>query len=213
MTRRLAYLLALLLIFFSPFVTLAESFAALTVTPNGAQSFDISTGVTTLDAGGLVVDKETGLRLEADFVRYEEGAFVEATAATVEGRFGKLTAAKLYVDSVAQTIVASGGLVLEYNDLVLSGDSLKVFLTPDVVVLTGNITSAAPEFTSSELLIHLETKEALLVSPYRYVNGALTLSQTAAQQLLQLTTTDMGYTVSTTISEAVKTALSPYISP
>ena len=195
----------------------AESFAALTVTPYGQQQFDISTGVSTLPEGGQVIDKETNLKLEASFVRYSEGGFIEATGSTVVGKFGTLSAASLYVDVAAQSISASGNLQFLYGTLSLTANTLKIYLTPDVAVLEGNVQSVNPSFSVSKLVINLKTQQALLLSPYVYQNGPLTLQQDSVGELLQLLPERSGetlsYNASSVISEDVLAALSPFLTP
>jgi hypothetical protein len=191
----------------------AESFAALTVVPHGQQQLDISTGITTLPEGGYIVDKETGLILDAAFVRYSEGGFIEATGSSVQGKFGTLTASSLYVDVVAQTITASGTLQLNYSGLSLSADHLLIYLQPDVAVLSGSVKSADPALSTSNMLINLKTQQALLVSPYSYQSGSLTFEQTVAGQLLQLASVDGNYNASTVISEDLQASLAPFLMP
>jgi hypothetical protein len=192
---------------------LAESFAALTVIPTGQQQFDISTGVTTLPEGGRVLDKETGLALEAAFVRYSEGGFIEAAGSTVEGKFGTLTASSIYVDVANQTISASGSLQLNYRLLSLSAERLTIYLQPDIAVLSGNVQSLDPSFSVTKLLINLKTQQALLVSPYVYQNGPLSLQQTSEGQLLQLIPIEGSYNASTVISEDLQASLAPFLLP
>ena len=190
----------------------AQSFAALTVTPLGEQNFDLSTGITTLPEGGEVIDKETGLELSAGFIRYEEGGFIEAESAQVVGEFGALSASTLFVDAKAQRISASGGVELSYNDLALASDALEIYLEPDVVVLEGGVTSETPDFDSERVLIYLKTEQALLVSPYIYVNGPLSLRQAGADKLLQITPQNgTSYSASSTVDEALVGALAPYL--
>jgi hypothetical protein len=195
----------------------AESFAALTVTPFGQQQFDIATGISTLAAGGQIIDKETNLKLEASFVRYLEGGFIEATGSTVMGKFGTLTAESLYVDVAAQSISASGELHFLYSNLNLTANALNIYLTPDVAVLEGNVQSANPNFSVNKLVIYLKTQQALLVSPYVYQNGPLTLQQDAAGELLQLLPEGSGeslsYNASTIISEEILAVLGSFLSP
>ena len=197
-------------------VTLAQSFAALSVTPRGSQNFDLSTNITTLAEGGLVVDKETGLELEADFIRYEEGGFIEAQAAAVLGEFGSLESDKLYVDSLEDVILAEGGVTLLYNELSLTADALTVYLEPDVVILQGNVKSDLPSFESEGLAIYLASEQALLLSPYSYTSGPLRLRQPSAGKQLQLNPRDaaqgaMSYDASSSVTPELLSQLEPYL--
>lgn len=210
------YLLATLCIIALLGVTLAQSFAALSVTPRGAQNFDLSTNVTTLDEGGLVLDKETGLELEADFIRYEEGGFIEARSAAVLGKFGSLQSDELYVDSLEEVITAEGGVTLVYNELSLAADALTIYLEPDVVILQGNVKSDLPSFESEGLAIYLDSEQALLLSPYSYTNGPLNLRQPSAGKQLQLNPRDAAqgatsYDASSSVTPELLSQLEPYL--
>lgn len=214
--QRQLLLVSMLLILCALSVALAQSFASLTVTPRGSQNFDLSTNVTTLDEGGLVVDKETGLELEANFIRYEEGSFIEAEAARVLGKFGSLATRQLFVDSIEDVITAEGNITLNYNDLNLTADALTIYSEQDVVVLEGNVQSDLPSFESERLAIYLDTEQALLLSPYTYTNGSLSLRQTSAGKLLQLSPRSdaadiANYDASTTVTPDLLAQLEPYL--
>ena len=199
-----------------PPLAYADSFAALTVTPRGEQSFDIATGVTTLPQGGEIVDAARGIRVTSDFIRYQDGVYLETAAAQAEGRFGTLQADRLYLDLASNELRAQGSLQLESEGMSLRADELLFDLNDEVVRLSGWVKSSAPAFESAALIMELDSSRALLVAPYRYENGALTLSQGKAGVLLQLTREALPeggfrYTPSTTVHAEVLASLSPYL--
>ena len=167
-------------------VVSAQTFATLTVIPYGNQTFDLATGITTLTEGGEIVQAKTDLVLKAEYVRYLEGAFIEASGSTITGKFGQIQADKLYVDIQADRITSSGDVTLSYNDLFIRTNQLQIFLEPDIAVLEGDVVSEKPEFTAASLVLDLNSEDALLLSPYEYKNTPFTLKQQDAGGFLQL---------------------------
>ena len=211
----LLFLLALLPLALLP-VAYSTEFAALTITPAGAEQVDIATGITTLPDGGEVVDAERELTLQSDFIRFEEGKFIETEGTEVTGKFGTLTADALRIDLEQDTITAEGELTLNNQTLSVTADALTLFLEPNVARLAGNVQSAAPEFETEALLLKLDEPDALLVSPYRFQNGPFTLEQSGQDTLLQLHQekgedgTEV-YNPSTTVSAELLETLEPYL--
>lgn len=195
----------------------AESFAALTINPYGAQRLDIVSGVTTLPDGGEIVVAEHGLTLRADFIRYLEGEFIETTGAEVIGRFGSLQAESLRIDLTQQLITATTTLLATDEGLKLRASHLELHLESEIARLSGEVTSTAPVFYAAELAVMLGEQRALLVSPYRYEDGLFILQQQSAGELLQLTQQNgegepLSFNASTTINEELLALLSPYLS-
>lgn len=194
----------------------AESFAKLSVVAKGEQRFDIATGVTTLPEGGKVTDAERGIYLESSYIEYLEGSYVEAQGAVVEGRFGRFSAERLRLDLKSGELRASGELRFDGNGLTVRADELLLNLDADVLRLSGNVSSSAPSFETQALVLELDDNRALLVAPYRYQEGALTLSQGQAGSLLQLTQETLAdgsqrYSPSTDVQAEVLQALTPYL--
>lgn len=163
----------------------ADDFAALNVTPKGDQTLDLATGVTTLPQGGEVVDTESGLKLTGDFIRYHAGDFIEAKGATVQGKFGDLKAANIYLDAIKQTLQAGGGVSFSAQDFSVKADSLTVYLEPELALAGGQVHGDKPALEASALLVDSSGHRALLASPYRYQDGPLTLqSQTQGHFLM-----------------------------
>ena len=197
-------------------LTFAEPYARLSVVPTGEQVFDLASGVSTLPEGGEIRDAERDLRVLSPYIRYLEGRFVEARDAVATGAFGRLEAATLYFDLATGELLASGGLKLEYEGLVLEAADLALYLEDGVARLAGGVRSSAPAFEAEALLLPLDGGGALLVSPYRYTQPPLALEQPRAGELLQLMAEtgpdgSRRYIPSTTVGDAVLTSLSPYL--
>lgn len=208
---------ALFVIFFALFSSLSlAQFAALTIKPNGPQKMDIATGITTLSQGGEVIDKQRGISLKASFIEYQDGVYIKAQTAQAEGFFGVLNTPELYLDAAQNTIVATGGVTLSQGGLSLTANSLNLYLSQGITVLSGNVNNQAPSFQAAQLVIKIGAGYALLVSPFTYQDGPLNLSKAEAGSLLQLNQTkeadnSFTYSISTTLDEAVNAELSPYI--
>ena len=194
----------------------AQSFAALTVTPTGAEVVDIATGVTTLPDGGKVVDKERGLTLQSAYIEFVEGEYIATKETTLTGKFGSLSAPELTLDLVKNELRAQGEVVFTSPDLEVRADTLTLFLDADVARLSGRVTSRDPSFETEALLLNLDQPGALLVSPYAFRNGPFTLQQTAAGGLLQLRQDALpdgtyAYNPTTEVEAGLLQTLQPYL--
>lgn len=158
-------------------------FAALTIRPNGPEELDLTTGVTTLPQGGTVAYKAEGVTLSGTFIRYLEGQFIEVEEATVQGTFGTLTAPSLRFDVAAQRLEAAQGAHFEGEALRLGADKLSLNLTDDVATLSGNVSSQNPELTSQTALVDTTGSQALLLGPYSFQNGPVSLTGDAGKRL------------------------------
>lgn len=150
-------------------------FAALTVTPAGPQQYDISTGVTTLPGGGTIVDKETGVSLEAKTITYLDGSYIDARNASVSGSFGTLTAGAIHIDVTTGMLTASGNLSLARGALTLSAAKLSYDANRRVADFSGPVTGTSPDFRADRVLLDAVSGNVLLLGEYRYEGGAFTL--------------------------------------
>ena len=161
-------------------------FAALTVTPDGPQSYNITTGVTTLPKGGTVVDQDTGVTLHAGSLRYQEGTSIDAKKADVTGSFGELKAATLHIDIPAGTLVASGQVQLTRGALTLSASKVRYDANREVVDFAGPVKGTSPDFEADRVLLDASSGDVLLVGHYRYSSNLLTLTSPKAGGRLEL---------------------------
>ena len=161
-------------------------FAALTVTPDGPQRYDVTSGVTTLPQGGTVVDQDTGVTLKAASMTYVEGASIDATEASVTGSFGKLTAASIHIDVPAGTLEATGGLHLVRGGLTVQAGTLAYDATREVVDIHGPVEGTSPDFHADRVLLDAKSGDVLLLGHYRFSEGALTLTSPTGGGRLEL---------------------------
>lgn len=167
--------------------TAAAPFAALTVTPRGAQEYDISTGVTTLPDGGSIIDEDTGVSLAAKQITYLDGSYIEARGASVSGAFGRLTAATLHIDVKTGVLTASGDLSLARDALTLKAGKLTYYATRRVADFSGTVTGTSPAFRADRLLLDALSGNVLLLGDYRYAGAAFTLRAPEGGGRLELT--------------------------
>lgn len=194
----------------------AQTFAALTITPAGAEVVDIATGVTTLPDGGKVVDTERGLTLESAYIEFVEGEYITTKETTVTGGFGSLTAPELTLDLAKNELRAQGEVVFTSLNIQVTADDLTLFLDAEVARLSGHVTSRDPVFETDALLLNLNRPGALLVSPYEFQNGPFTLQQTSVGGLLQLRQDALpdgtyAYNPTTEVEAGLLQTLQPYL--
>lgn len=162
-----------------------DAVARLTVIPDGEQAFDLLTGETTLPDGGTIVDTESGLRLNADAIRYLEGVYIEAEAARAETAGGVLRAARLSVDVEALVGVAPDGVRFEREGLAIDAASAELRFGPELARFDAPV-GESPALSATALLLDLRSGDALLIGPYRFQDGPFTLSDDREDAVLQL---------------------------
>jgi hypothetical protein len=150
-------------------------FAALTVTPAGAQSYNLTTGVTTLADGGTVVDGDTGVKLHAATITYVDGVYIDAKGASVVGSFGTLKADVVHIDIKAGVMTASGTLSLKRDALSVTAAAVRYDANDEVVDFKGPVTGTAPDFRADRVLLDALSGDVLLLGNYRFSEGPLVL--------------------------------------
>lgn len=163
-------------------------FAALTISPHGPQTYDITTGVTTLPQGGTVVDQDTGVALQASSLRYQQGKAIDARGAEVNGSFGRMQADRVHIDIAAGTLVASQNVSLVRGSLRLTASEVRYDAKRQVVDFTGPVRGTSTDFSfkADRVLLDATSGDVLLVGHYSYANGALELRSPAKGGRLEL---------------------------
>ncbi len=193
----------------------ADAIARLTVVPHGDQSFDLLTGETTLPDGGVIVDTETGLRLDAGFVRYREGDYIEARDATAETAGGSLSAPALRIDVPTLVATAPEGVRYEREGLELIADAAELRFGSELVRFE-HPTGESLDLEARALLLDIRTGDALLLGPYRFQDGPFVLTDDREDAALQLrpVTTDAGtptYRAANEVDEDLWTRMAPLL--
>lgn len=168
-------------------VSAADPIADLTVRAFGAQHLDLASGFTELLDGGEVVDRSSGVRLVAPWLRYSD-LVLEAREAVVEGAFGRLYAERVAMDLSAGVVAADGGVLLERDGAPrLRAERVDYIAGDGWAVARGDVEGEAPGFTAAAVWADLREGRVLLVAPYRYQDGPFTLRSDVAGTHLQLT--------------------------
>ncbi len=185
-------------------------FAELSVTAHGTQRFDLATGFTELPEGGEVVDRGSGLRLEAAWLRYAEGQLLEATDAHVSGPFGGVFAPRLTLDLAERRLHAAGGVTLTTSAGAVTAQTLRYDADDGWLLARGEVHSDAPELVAQGIWYEAEGGRVVLLPPYRYVDGPVTLRADRFGAPLQLTPERdddlaiIGYDASTTLDDDLR---------
>ena len=191
----------------------ASPFAELTVTAHGSQRLDLATGFTELPDGGTVVDRGSGVRLEAPWLRYREGERLEARDALARGPFGQVSAPQLTLDLAAHELHADGGVVLETNQGVVEADAVRFDARAGWLLASGGVRSERPVLEAAAVWYEADGGRLLVLPPYRYEEGPLTLQADVDGAPLQLTPAFeadgalVGYDASTDLDDDVELRL------
>ena len=176
--------------------------AELTVTAFGRQRFDLASGRTILLDGGEVVDRRSGVRLEAAWVSYADGVDIIARDARLEGDLGRVTAPEVTIDLVRGRLWATGGVVWTREGLEVRGDALRFDVEIGIAGLVGEVVATSPQAAAAEAWVEVLGRRVLLVGPYRYADGPIVLSG-GAGSALQLDAVDtpngLGYDARTDV--------------
>jgi len=190
-----------------------DGFAELEVVAYGAQRFDLATGFTELPDGGEVVERGTGVRLSAPWLRYAEGDRLEARDASVTGAFGVVLAPLLTVDIAARRLYAEGGVTLDWDGGAVVAAALTFDVSAGWLWLAGDVHGSEPELEAAAVGYEVAGGRVLLLPPYLYVDGPIRLRADVDGAPLQLTPERdeagavLGYDASTQLDADVADAL------
>jgi len=165
----------------------ASPFAELSVTAHGSQRLDLATGYTELPDGGTVVDRGSGVQLEAPWLRYREGERLEARDALAHGPFGHVSAPHLTLDLAAQQLHAEGGVVIGTEQGAVEADAVRFEAGVGWLLAYGGVRSEVPVLQAEAVWYEADGGRLLVLPPYRYEDGPLTLRADADGAPLQLT--------------------------
>lgn len=162
----------------------AQSFASFSVEPNTTEEFDIVTGISELPDGGKVIDQDSGITIIGDYVRYQEGEFIEVLGATVDGNFGKMVAPEITVDLVYNTLSAFGDVELTTANLSITTQDVYLYLDPSIIIAYDKVVSIDPPFESLGAVLDTTAQQGFLLPSYVYQDGLFLLrSETEKLQL------------------------------
>lgn len=148
----------------------AANFAGFTIKAYGDQDLDLSTGVTTLPKGGMVNDSQTGLTVDAQWIRFKDNGFLEAKEARIKlETTGTLSASSLRYDMVSQKFTAEGNL--RYSDGLikdLKAKDLELDGKNQVLVIRKGISSTEPKLVADKMLVDYTARVAIMQGNYTF---------------------------------------------
>lgn len=165
--------------------------AELTVIAYGEQRLDLATGRTVLIDGGEVVDRRSGVRLQASWIAYADGREVEARGARLDGDLGSVEADVVRIDLAEGRVRAQGGVTWVRDAWRARAEAVWFDAGEAVAALLGGVVSETPEAGAAEVWIDLAAGRLLLLGPYRYVDGPWILAGDE-EAVLQLDPIDDG---------------------
>jgi len=163
-----------------------NSFANLTINAFGDEVLDISTGISTLTDGGRVTDRASGVELESEHITYLAGSFIETGMAHLTGPFGSVTGGSVRVDIPEGEVHAHGELEFLGPNLQVLGTELAYYVDRGVIVLTGGVDAPLPGFSAASLFYDTASGTVLLVGPYSFDDGLISLSSSQPGAYLEL---------------------------
>jgi len=162
------------------------SAARLEVLPAGDQTFDLLTGETVLPEGGTIRDRVTGLALEAAVIRLQEGVYIEADEVMARRDGVTFEAARLLVDLERLVATTPEGVTFRGAGLDVKAALAEIDFTLEIVRFEEPI-AERPAFDARAFLLDLAGGDALLLGPYAYAEGIVTLRDDRGDAMLQLT--------------------------
>jgi hypothetical protein len=184
--------------------------AELTVTAFGRQQFDLASGRTVLLDGGALVDRRSGVRMEAAWVSYAEGVDILARDARLAGDLGQVEATEVAIDLVGGRLWAAGGVVWTREGFEVRGDALRFDVEAGIAGLVGDVVATSPQAAAAEAWVEIAGGRVLLLGPYRFVDGPFVLRGEAGSALqldLVETPTGPGYDARTDVEPGWREAV------
>lgn len=181
-------------------VASAATFAGFSIQPAGDQKLNLQTGVTTLAQGGTATDAKNGLKVEAKFIEYKDGAYLKARTATLTtSAGGVLKADQANYDAPSAVLSATGNL--KFNDKNvkdLTADAIQVDSKRRLVIARGNVKGGDPSMSANTVVVDYAGRRAVMYGNYKYTYGRTKLSNAQPNATLFVTWNAQGQPQATT---------------
>jgi hypothetical protein len=194
-----------------------DAVARLEVVSTGEQTLDVLTGETVLVDGGVIIDRKTGLELNAPSIRYVQGDFIQAENASARMAGGMFTAATMRVDVDALTAEAGGSVRFEREGLRLTAPLARIDFEREFATFE-TATGENPMLEAERLVLNLNGGAAVLFGPYVFQNGPFTLSDDRSDSALQIDPVEredgsVSYRAANEVDDALWEQIKPYREP
>jgi lipopolysaccharide assembly outer membrane protein LptD (OstA) len=185
-------------------VALAQG--GLVIQANGDQETD-ENGVTTLTQGGTVTDNVNGITIKGSFIKVKDGAFLNASNATIiTSQAQNITASKIEWNIASDRMALSGPLNVSTNEVksISSGFAIA-YPKAGILVSPGNVTASSPVIKANSAVVDGKSREGFLSGNYVFQEKGKTKLE---GQVLWIKFDNKGKVVSTktgnSIPESVK---------
>jgi lipopolysaccharide assembly outer membrane protein LptD (OstA) len=153
----------------SLFLSIALAQGGLVIQANGDQETDAD-GVTTMSQGGTVIDNVNGITIKASYIKVKDGAFLNATNATIiTSQAQNITASKIEWNIASDRMALSGPLNVSTSEVksISSGFAIA-FPKAGILISPGNVSAASPNIRANSAVIDGKSHEAFLSGNYVY---------------------------------------------
>ncbi len=171
---------------------LAVGFAGFSIKPYGDQTLDLTTGITTLAKGGVISDSEKGFTVDAKWLRFKEGDFVEIKEGKIKYlTTGTLNASSAYYDLKLERFTVKGELL--YSDALvknLQAKDAELDSAKQILLIKTGVSSSDPKILADRLMVDYLNKIAVLQGNYTYTYKGAKLSGKGDKAMLWVTWND-----------------------
>jgi lipopolysaccharide assembly outer membrane protein LptD (OstA) len=139
----------------------------LIIQANGDQETD-ENGVTTMNQGGTVIDNVNGITIKGAYIKVKDGAFLNATNATIiTAQKQSIAASKIDWNIATDRMALSGPLSVSTEEVKsLSSANAIAFPKAGIIVSPTGVTAASPTIKANSAVIDGKNHEAFLSGKY-----------------------------------------------
>ena len=151
----------------SLFLSLALAQGGLVIQANGDQETD-ENGVTTMNQGGTVTDNVNGITIKGAFIKVKDGAFLNATNATIiTASKQSIAATKIDWNIVTDRMALTGPLTVSTEEVKsLSSANAVAYPKTGIIVSPSGVSALSPIIKANSAVIDGKNHEAFLSGKY-----------------------------------------------
>ena len=151
----------------SLFLSLALAQGGLVIQANGDQETD-ENGVTTMNQGGTVTDNVNGITIKGAFIKVKDGAFLNATNATIiTASKQSIAATKIDWNIVTDRMALTGPLTVSTEEVKsLSSANAVAYPKAGIIVSPSGVSALSPIIKANSAVIDGKNHEAFLSGKY-----------------------------------------------
>ena len=164
--------------------------AGLVISPRGDQVVNPTTGITKLPQGGVVEDRERGIRIDAKFIEHKQGEFIRATDATILTAGQTIKSPSVNYQIKLDRVDIAGPLEFSSPDVTeLRAQKAVAYPETERIVAAGGVQSRSPVLTANAVVFDAKRRVAFLYGAYRFESrdGKTKLGQSGAESALLVT--------------------------